>query len=167
MTEKEFTKLVHKTYNKAEVLLFEDPALKQIGWLPILQDIANKATSIPPTYLIVAHLIVSKAHLLIESVATTFFFQKDQSIKVLCQKADEYADDEDRLYNFKRAAYFAKTTPSDVCYGFMLKHLVSVEDLLIGRIRKTQGLIDEKFGDLINYQMLYKACKIDETKERR
>ena len=79
------------------------------------------------------------------------------SIKaVLGSKAKEYAIG-DRLYNFKRAAEIARTTPQKALFGMFLKHLVSVLDLIEGSIPPTDHLINEKIGDTINYLILLEA----------
>ena len=80
------------------------------------------------------------------------------SIKaVLANKAKEYAADDDRLHNFKRAALIGRTNPSRALFGMMNKHLVSVLDIFddIDRgILPSEAMVDEKFGDLINYLIL-------------
>lgn len=82
--------------------------------------------------------------------------------KTLRNKANEYAT-EDRLYNFKRAAEIARTTPAKALMGMMLKHWVSVIDLIEGEGCVAQDafayerLINEKIGDSINYLILLEA----------
>lgn len=75
---------------------------------------------------------------------------------VLASKACEYADGEDRLYNFKRAARIGETTPAKALKGMLLKHLVCVFDLIDLEASNTK-LIDEKLGDTINYLILLEA----------
>ena len=82
---------------------------------------------------------------------------------ILANKAKEYARD-DRLYNFKRAAEIARTTPSKALIGMMMKHVVSVVDLVEGTLKATPEMVDEKIGDLINYLILLDALyKEEET----
>ena len=50
----------------------------------------------------------------------------------LSKKSKEYATDDDRLHNFKRAAQVGECTPAQALKGMWLKHLVSVFDK-IGR----------------------------------
>ena len=76
---------------------------------------------------------------------------------VLGKKADEYALDGDRLYNFKVAARMGNTTPEKALWGMLMKHLVCVMDLVDGKVDKTPGRVDEKLGDLINYIILLEA----------
>lgn len=100
--------------------------------------------------------------------------------EVLKQKGHEYAGDEDRLHNFKRAAEIDETTPEAALKGMWLKQLVSVLDIVkkiteenkkVGlnfvvspdHLDMPQKLIDEKLGDAINYLILLEAL----IKERR
>lgn len=89
--------------------------------------------------------------------------QRITSIReVLEAKGDEYSSDKDRLHNFKSGAElenFSKT-PAEVCWGFFLKHLVSIRDLI--EVNKCgnlsgHGRINEKIGDAINYLILLEA----------
>ena len=79
--------------------------------------------------------------------------------ETLTRKADEYATDTDRFHNFRVAADFVNTTREQALYGMMLKHLVSVQDMVLeterGKgCRVTAEFIDEKIGDTINYLIL-------------
>lgn len=76
---------------------------------------------------------------------------------VLGSKAKQYAVGDDRLYNFKRAAEILRITPQQALCGMMAKHIVSVLDLIEGSNEPTEGMIDEKVGDAINYLILLEA----------
>lgn len=54
----------------------------------------------------------------------------DRIKAVLVKKQGEYNLDVDRLSHFKRAAVLAQKTPEDVLYGYMLKHIMSVSDMI-------------------------------------
>ena len=78
---------------------------------------------------------------------------------ILSAKAQEYAKG-DRLYNFKRASEIQRCSPERALLGMMMKHLVSVIDLVEAREQGHLpgiGLIDEKIGDSINYLILLEA----------
>ena len=95
--------------------------------------------------------------------------------KSLKSKAKEYAmENDDRFINFKRGAEVKGTTPEDVLFGYWLKHLVSIFDIIdkITAENKKTGLIftvnpegigipeemvDEKIKDAINYLILLKG----------
>ncbi len=78
------------------------------------------------------------------------------SVQTLGSKGKEYAT-EDWLYNFKRAAEIERTTPERALLGMLAKHLVSVLDILEGRLAPTVEVVNEKFGDTINYLILAEA----------
>lgn len=76
----------------------------------------------------------------------------------LTKKAKEYASNSDRFHNFNVAARIAGITPEAALYGMMLKHEVSVRDLIdlaeACPSKLNEVLIDEKIGDNINYLIL-------------
>ena len=76
--------------------------------------------------------------------------------ETLAGKAKEYAS-EDRLYNFKRAAEIDQTTPKNALKGMWLKHVVSVLDLISGKLERSEHMINEKIGDSVNYLILLEA----------
>jgi hypothetical protein len=85
--------------------------------------------------------------------------------KILTHKAKEYAHG-DRLYNFKKAAKISGNTPLQCCCGMWLKHLVSVLDIVNGKIENTEKMVVEKFIDSINYHILMMAI-LDEERDRK
>ena len=91
--------------------------------------------------------------------------------KVLGNKAKEYAskshdkDGDDRLYNFKRAGQIIGCTPKEALAGIMSKHLVSVMDLIHGKLENTEYMRNEKIGDTINYLILLKGMLIEEEQQ--
>ena len=76
---------------------------------------------------------------------------------VLGNKAREYAQDDNRLHNFKVAAQMLNVTPAQALWGMAAKHLVSVSDLVNGKLKATPAMVDEKIGDLCNYLILLEA----------
>lgn len=76
--------------------------------------------------------------------------------KSLKAKQEEYATG-DRLYNFRKGAQITGTTPESTCWGYMLKHLVSIHDIANGVRTTNTEQLDEKIGDTINYLILLKA----------
>jgi len=74
--------------------------------------------------------------------------------EILGKKAKEYAKNDDRYHNFNAAAQIGNTTPEKALLGMMMKHLVSVMDLIEDTNSATFELIDEKCGDLICYIIL-------------
>lgn len=81
---------------------------------------------------------------------------------VLGTKAKEYAFGGDRLHNFKVASRAMEEPMSQALWGMAMKHLVSVIDLVEGRLPNTQANCDEKIGDMINYLILLEAALEEE-----
>lgn len=93
-----------------------------------------------------------------EQFAHIFEKQVEKCREVLLGKAVEYATDDDRLHNFTAAAPFVGQTPQQVLGGYMLKHTMSIYDMIgddhdPGDLEKW----DEKITDHINYLILLKA----------
>lgn len=82
-------------------------------------------------------------------------FEKTRT--VLKKKATEYARG-DRLSNFKQAAGAMKCTPAQACIGMMMKHIVSIIDMVntenVCGPQFPNSVWDEKIGDAINYLIL-------------
>ena len=77
--------------------------------------------------------------------------------QTLCAKGDEYARDGDRLWNFKVAARKLNCHPAKALAGMMVKHTVSVDDIIDGLAKGNvppKELVAEKIGDSINYLLL-------------
>jgi hypothetical protein len=77
---------------------------------------------------------------------------------VLCKKGVEYAGGKpNRLHNFYRAAAALGQQPVTALRGMLVKHIVSVNDIIddieAGKVVKS-SLIDEKLGDVINYYLI-------------
>lgn len=78
---------------------------------------------------------------------------QENANKVLVSKAKEYSF-HSRFDNFYTAATLTRQTPQVVLNGFLLKHLVSVLDIVNGNLIPTPDLLIEKFGDAYNYCIL-------------
>lgn len=89
----------------------------------------------------------------------------EKTRRVLDSKATEYASTADRLHNFKRASAITGETPAQVCVGFMIKHLVSVIDMVDQIAPPSSEKIDEKIGDSINYLILLEGILREHLKE--
>lgn len=75
-------------------------------------------------------------------------------------KNDEYTSGDDRLSNFRRAAHLTGITMEQANWGMMVKHVVSVADL-VQRESVDPELWKEKLGDLANYCALMWAIVND------
>ena len=88
--------------------------------------------------------------------------------ETLVTKGKEYATDKDRLHNFTAAAAMQGVTPRDALGGMMIKHTVSVYDM-IGDTTGTHSREkwDEKITDHISYLVLLKAIIEEEFNEAK
>ena len=87
--------------------------------------------------------------------------------KTLCAKGDEYARDGDRLWNFKVAGRKLDCHPAEALAGMMIKHTVSVDDIIDGLSRgivPPKEIVAEKIGDSINYLLLLEGL-IEEERQ--
>ena len=89
---------------------------------------------------------------------------------VLCEKAKEYAKDGDRFHNFNVAARMLGITPERALKGMMLKHEVSVNDLIEMAGTTPEKLdakvINEKITDNINYLILLEGMLYKRISDR-
>lgn len=81
--------------------------------------------------------------------------------EVLCKKAKEYNLGEDRLAAFKRAAELSEETPEQALFGFMLKHIISVTDMINSKQAYPEAIWNEKITDLCNYLILLQGLLRD------
>lgn len=79
---------------------------------------------------------------------------------VLVVKAAEYAT-EDRLANFKKAAHLRGCGIPQAIGGMMVKHTVSVFDMIESGKPYSLDMWDEKITDHINYLILLRAALVD------
>ncbi len=85
-------------------------------------------------------------------------------VDTLVIKGKEYRRNDDPLHNFNIGASITGKSREDVIWGFALKHFISIQDIKNdinqGKLPKIE-VIDEKYGDLINYLLIEKASIID------
>lgn len=81
--------------------------------------------------------------------------------KTLVRKGDEYALNGDRLQNFKDGAGILGGTPAQTCWAYLCKHLSSIRAIINDNAKTgkkfSKQLLREKYGDLINYGILFAA----------
>lgn len=88
--------------------------------------------------------------------------QMEMCFDILIEKAKEYADNGDRLHNFKYAGNLQGINPVKALSGMMAKHTISIYDMCGSEALHTREMWDEKITDSINYLLLLKALLIDE-----
>jgi hypothetical protein len=87
--------------------------------------------------------------------------QLERIRNVLVKKAAEYNLDDDRLSVFKHAAALSEETPEQTLYGFMLKHIISVTDMINNKSSYSEELWNEKITDICNYLILLQGLLRD------
>lgn len=91
--------------------------------------------------------------------------QFERCKNILGQKANEYADNDDRLHNFKIAATIMQCSDQYALGGMLAKHITSIYDMLQNHLTDyPMAQWDEKITDAINYLVLLKAI-VNETCE--
>jgi len=90
--------------------------------------------------------------------------QLKRTTDTLIKKQQEYnLSKKDRLEHFKHAGAMAGWKPEKALYGYMLKHLMSITDMINSEEKFPEALWDEKIGDIINYLLLLKGLLIDDN----
>jgi len=84
----------------------------------------------------------------------------DRTKSLLLQvKSAEYSFNNDRMHNFKKVqSLFSLIKNKDSAlfpsYALMSKQFISVTDIINGDLEPTEFIINEKFGDVVNYFIL-------------
>lgn len=81
--------------------------------------------------------------------------------RVLVKKENEYSLGTDRMSVFKHGAGITEETPEQVLYGFMLKHIISVTDMVNSKATYSEELWNEKITDICNYLILLQGLLRD------
>ena len=87
--------------------------------------------------------------------------QLERIKNVLVKKEAEYNLGTDRLSVFKHGAGITEETPEQVLYGFMLKHIISVTDMVNSKATYSEELWNEKITDICNYLILLQGLLRD------
>ena len=80
----------------------------------------------------------------------------------LVGKAKEYAADHDRLHNFAVTAEIRDQNLTQALAGMMVKHTVSVYDMINSGEAYSQAMWDEKTGDHLVYLLLLQATIVED-----
>jgi hypothetical protein len=86
----------------------------------------------------------------------------------LQKKSGEYSRGGDRFHNFKVAGRRRDMSPERALAGMKEKQCVSVEDIIDdidNGVLPTMAMLDEKFGDEINYLVLLKGLIIERIRK--
>jgi hypothetical protein len=92
--------------------------------------------------------------------------QVDERIRliqsVLQKKGAEYANDKDVFHNFEEGTKMSfHDTREMVAWEYMMKHIISIKDMISNKQSYSEHMIREKFGDAINYLILIEAMMLE------
>lgn len=80
------------------------------------------------------------------------------------KKNEEYSRNNDKLHNFKVAGRILNCSPEEALKGMMIKHLVSIFDIIDDLPKlPDEEILNEKITDSLNYIVLLEAL----IKERK
>lgn len=88
--------------------------------------------------------------------------------ELLIQKGGEYRRNNNPYHNFERGAEVSGRTREEVLQGFLLKHLISVEDLRNDIKRgdfPSAEKVNEKYNDILIYFLIEKTMMLDNTEQ--
>jgi hypothetical protein len=89
--------------------------------------------------------------------------QIERCQETLLYKSKEYADDDERLHNFKVASEVTGTSAIQALAGMMVKHTVSIYDMCSSIDAFPTDVWDEKITDHINYLILLRALVYEDA----
>lgn len=96
-------------------------------------------------------------------------FDTLENIKqLLIKKGKEYRRNNNPFHNFEVGAIISGQTPERVLQGFLLKHLISYQDILNDLdkgILPTEEMINEKFTDILVYFTIQKIMLQERIKK--
>lgn len=84
--------------------------------------------------------------------------------ELLLKKGKEYRRNNNPFHNFERGAQISGNTREEVLQGFLLKHLISVEDMrndLKSGMSPNIYQVNEKYNDILVYFLIEKAMMIE------
>lgn len=91
----------------------------------------------------------------------------DECWNTLFNKSKEYANDTDRLANFKQPTSLFGVNQAEVCLFYDTKHIASMVKMAKdanGGVLPTKEFLIEKVGDYINYGILFYANMLEMMK---
>jgi hypothetical protein len=88
----------------------------------------------------------------------------DRVRELLITKGKEYRRNNDPFHNFEVGASMTGKTREEVLYGFLLKHLISAQDIrndIANGTLPSREKVEEKWDDIITYFTIEKASILD------
>ena len=87
---------------------------------------------------------------------------REASFDTLIEKSEKYSGGGDPLHNFKVGAAMTGRTPAQTAWGYMVKHLVALHDMIERNDFADRADLLEKCQDIINYVCFVYAMGIEE-----
>lgn len=110
------------------------------------------------------NLDLTKAEQQFEEVVTDTLKQCQDTMLI---KGREYRRNNNPFHNFDKGVEISGQIREDVIWGFALKHFISIQDirsdLRDGKL-PSEELLNEKYGDMINYLLIEKASIVARIK---
>lgn len=88
----------------------------------------------------------------------------ESCLDTLTVKGVEYRRNGNPFHNFDKGSEVTGRSREDVIWGMALKHFISVQDIkydMKSGVLPTKEVLDEKYGDLINYLLIEKASILE------
>lgn len=89
---------------------------------------------------------------------------------LLITKGKEYRRENNPFHNFERGSLMTNETREKVLKGFMLKHIISVDDMvddLDKKILPQEAQVEEKFNDILVYYLIQKCMILDRLDNKK
>lgn len=90
-------------------------------------------------------------------------------VETLVVKGKEYRRNNNPFHNFDKGVEITGLTREEVIWGFALKHYISIQDIktdLKKGISPSLEIVDEKYGDLINYLLIEKVSIVNKITKK-
>jgi hypothetical protein len=84
---------------------------------------------------------------------------------LLIKKGGEYANDQEVFHNFISASKKLDVSKEKALQGMMIKHVVSIDDLIDNRVAATPAIVNEKINDNIAYLILLKGMLLEKEEQ--
>jgi len=111
--------------------------------------------------------VYTKAEQQFEDVVTDTLKQCQDTMLI---KGREYRRNNNPFHNFDKGVEISGKSREEVIWGFALKHFISIQDirsdLRDGKL-PSEELLNEKYGDMINYLLIEKASIVARIKEAK
>lgn len=89
---------------------------------------------------------------------------------LLITKGKEYRRENNPFHNFERGSLMTNETREKVLKGFMLKHIISVDDMVDDLAKKNlpqEAQVEEKFNDILVYYLIQKCMILDRLDNKK